>query len=450
MDGNSIAFVGELLTYAGDAERGLALAGRAKQLNPHHPGWYWYADFYNAYRKGDDRGARTFALKINLPGHWPAHAAMAAACGQLGDRDAAARAVRDLLKLRPDFAARVRKDIEKWWEPEYVERLIDGWRKAGLNVPAAGGADREAKPAAVAIAVLPFSDMSPAQGPGVPLRGHGRGDHERARPGRRHPRRRRGPPPSAPTGMVATFLRSLARCPWATSSRAACARRARRLRVTAQLTDVASGYQLWSERYDRDANDVFAVQDEIAAGVVEAVRARLAPGAPAIEPRPQVKNLEAYRHYLQGRHFRYTKNDHASALSAYEQAVAIDPTHAPSWVGLAEVSILAAFYALVPTAAAYARAKDALSTAAQLQGETGRSPVRRGLPGLRAAPLGGLGERPASRDRSRSLSRPGPGHVRGFIERAAARSTKRCRTFSGPGSSIRSRPSPTRSPAWAS
>ena len=76
MDGDSIAFLGELLTYAGDWERGLALAGRAKQLNPHHPGWYWYADFYNAYRQGDDRGALNFALKINLPGHWVMHAAM--------------------------------------------------------------------------------------------------------------------------------------------------------------------------------------------------------------------------------------------------------------------------------------------------------------------------------------------------------------------------------------
>ena len=47
----------------------------------------------------------SFALKINLPGHWGAHVAMAAAYGQLGERDAAGRALRDLLKLRPDFAA---------------------------------------------------------------------------------------------------------------------------------------------------------------------------------------------------------------------------------------------------------------------------------------------------------------------------------------------------------
>ena len=79
MDGNSIAFLGELLTYSGDSERGLALAGRAKQLNPNHPGWYWYADYYNAYRQGDDRGALDVAHKINLSGHWGTHVATAAA-----------------------------------------------------------------------------------------------------------------------------------------------------------------------------------------------------------------------------------------------------------------------------------------------------------------------------------------------------------------------------------
>jgi len=137
MDGNSIAFLGELLTYAGDWQRGLALAERAKQLNPHHPGWYWYADFYHAYRQGDDRGALNFALKVNLPGHWGAHAMLAAVYGQLGERGAATKALQNLLAVRPDFAATVREDIEKWWEPEYVDRLIDGWRKAGLEIATA-------------------------------------------------------------------------------------------------------------------------------------------------------------------------------------------------------------------------------------------------------------------------------------------------------------------------
>jgi len=134
MDGNSIAFLGEMLTYTGDTERGLELAGRAKQLNPNHPGWYWYTDFYNSYRQGDYRDALNFALMVNLPNHWFWHAAQAAASGQLGDRAAAAKAVQDLIKLRPRFAATARQDIEKWWNPDYVEKMLEGWRKAGLEI----------------------------------------------------------------------------------------------------------------------------------------------------------------------------------------------------------------------------------------------------------------------------------------------------------------------------
>ena len=134
MDGNSIAFLGELLNYAGDWDRGLALAARAKQLNPSYPGWYWYADFYDAYRRGDDRAALGFALKINLPGQFFSHAITAAALGQLGETDTAGKSVRELLKLLPDFGSVARKVIERWWEPEYVERMIDGWRKAGLAI----------------------------------------------------------------------------------------------------------------------------------------------------------------------------------------------------------------------------------------------------------------------------------------------------------------------------
>ena len=99
---------------------------------------------------------------------------------------------------------------------------------------------------------------------------------------------------------------------------------------------MATGYQLWSERFDRELEDVFAVQDEIAAGVVEAVKARLAPGAGTIHARPQARNLDAYRSYLLGQHLRYAKEDHGGAVRAFQEAVRLDPTHAPSWTGLAE------------------------------------------------------------------------------------------------------------------
>lgn len=134
MDGNSLAFMGELLAYVGDYERGLALASRAKQINPNHPGWFWYADYFYAYRHGDDRGALNSILKVNLPGHWGMQAAIAAAAGQLGDDEAAGKAVRDLLKLRPDFCTTIHNELRKWFDAEYRERFIDGLRKAGLEI----------------------------------------------------------------------------------------------------------------------------------------------------------------------------------------------------------------------------------------------------------------------------------------------------------------------------
>jgi TolB-like protein len=119
-----------------------------------------------------------------------------------------------------------------------------------------------------------------------------------------------------------------------------------RLRVTAQLTDAASGYQLWSERFDREAIDVFAIQDEIAAGIVDAVKARLTPGSRTVHARAQAHDLEAYRSYLKGRHLRGVE-DFGGALAAFEEAVRLDPAHAPSWTGLAEITVLSAHMGMI-------------------------------------------------------------------------------------------------------
>ena len=134
MDGDTSACMGCLMAFAGDWEHSCALAERAMQLNPHHPGWYCYADFYNSYRQGDYRGALGAALKINLPGSWGTNFVLAAAYGQLGEREAAGKAVRGLLALRPDFAVVAREELGKWFDVELVEHLIDGLRKAGLEI----------------------------------------------------------------------------------------------------------------------------------------------------------------------------------------------------------------------------------------------------------------------------------------------------------------------------
>jgi adenylate cyclase len=134
MDGNSVALLGEYLTYAGSAERGMQLAERAKQLNPNHPGSYWYADFYHAFSQGDYRAALAFALKVKLRGNPLAPMMVAAACGQLGDIDGGAKAVADLIKFRPELPAIMRKQVAKVWNPEYGERFLEGLRKAGLEI----------------------------------------------------------------------------------------------------------------------------------------------------------------------------------------------------------------------------------------------------------------------------------------------------------------------------
>ena len=142
-----------------------------------------------------------------------------------------------------------------------------------------------------------------------------------------------------------------------------------RLRVTAQLTDVASGYQLWSERFDKEAIDVFAIQDDIAAGVVDAVKARLGRGPQTVHARPQAHDLEAYRSYLKGRHLR-GKEDFGGAMSAFEEAVRLDPAHAPSWTGLAEITVLSAHMGMISPRAALTAARKALATAKELQGDS--------------------------------------------------------------------------------
>ena len=117
MDGDSHASLGEMLTFSGEADRGLELVERAKQLNPNHPGWYWYANFYQAYKQRDYRAALNFAVKVNLPGHWAEPLFTAAACGQLGEVELAAKAVGDLLRIRPDISGTVAEGFH-----EVVER----------------------------------------------------------------------------------------------------------------------------------------------------------------------------------------------------------------------------------------------------------------------------------------------------------------------------------------
>jgi serine/threonine-protein kinase len=114
-----------------------------------------------------------------------------------------------------------------------------------------------------------------------------------------------------------------------------------KLRVTAQLVSVSSGFQLWSERYDREMTDVFEIQDEIVASIVRAlVPALMASGMamPTAAVRRPTENLEAYELYLKGRSY-WNQRSPATvrvAIQCFEQAIALDAGYALAYCGLAD------------------------------------------------------------------------------------------------------------------
>src|SRR6185312_14207730 len=113
-----------------------------------------------------------------------------------------------------------------------------------------------------------------------------------------------------------------------------------RLRVTAQLIKVADGYHLWSERYDRNLEDVFAVQDEIAESVVRALRVVLTDEEKRAIERPHTDNVEAYEFYLRGRQFFYQFREKGLqfARRMFNRAIEIDPGYARAYAGIADCS----------------------------------------------------------------------------------------------------------------
>jgi serine/threonine protein kinase/Flp pilus assembly protein TadD len=123
-----------------------------------------------------------------------------------------------------------------------------------------------------------------------------------------------------------------------------------RLRVTAQLINSADGYHLWSDRYDRELRDIFAVQDEITHAVVSALQERLL-GRPAGRlVKPSTESLDAYDLYLRGRyHWNQWRADAAGrAAELFERAIAKDPQYAAAWAGLAMTSALLGVWTTSP------------------------------------------------------------------------------------------------------
>jgi Kae1-associated kinase Bud32 len=147
-----------------------------------------------------------------------------------------------------------------------------------------------------------------------------------------------------------------------------------RLRVTTQLIDAATGYQLWSQRYDSEARDVFQLQDRIASQIGAALEVQLGTGSfPKIKRYTQ--NLDAYHDYLKGRYnwFKRHRGGAQAAIEWYGRAIARDPSHAPAHAGLAKSYAMLGVYGFLPPSMAEAKTREAAERAALLDDELAES-----------------------------------------------------------------------------
>jgi adenylate cyclase len=111
-----------------------------------------------------------------------------------------------------------------------------------------------------------------------------------------------------------------------------------RVRISAQLIDGVTSGHLWAHRYDRDLTDIFAVQDEIAHSIAEALEVRLLPNESKAIKKIPTEDIEAYQFYLRGREFfnRHTKTSYDSARKMFSKAIELDPNYARAYAGIAD------------------------------------------------------------------------------------------------------------------
>ena len=133
-----------------------------------------------------------------------------------------------------------------------------------------------------------------------------------------------------------------------------------RLRISAQLINVADGYHLWSERYDREMKDIFDIQDEISLAIVDKLKVKLLGKEKAAIVKRHTEDLEAYNLYLKGNYYwqMLTKEGFEKAIECFKQVLKKDPHYALAYTGMASVYWMSSYWGNVPPNEAYPRAKE--------------------------------------------------------------------------------------------
>jgi serine/threonine-protein kinase len=138
-----------------------------------------------------------------------------------------------------------------------------------------------------------------------------------------------------------------------------------RIRITAQLINAADGLHIWSERFDRELDDIFEVQDDIARTIASRLKTQLEPKTALVKP--PTTDLQAFDLYLRGRHFWEQRGPGlVKALQCFEGALARDPNYALAHAGVADVYNLLAFYGAMRPREAIPKARAAANRALEI------------------------------------------------------------------------------------
>lgn len=141
-----------------------------------------------------------------------------------------------------------------------------------------------------------------------------------------------------------------------------------RLRISVQLFDVSDGDQIWSERFDREITDVFAIQDEISQAIVQSLKVKLIGENDRLVVRHGTTNTEAYQLYLKGRYyyFKWTTEGFNRSIDYFEQAISMEPQYALAYSGVADSCCALWYFGDFSSASRLTKAKEAAISALEI------------------------------------------------------------------------------------
>ena len=342
-DTANVHWMGMLIAYAGDWATGRSIAEKVKQLNPHHPGWFYFFFVSYHYREREYEQALEAAEKLNMPGYYFVSLELAMINAQLGRTEEARKHLKTLIALAPDVARDPRAELSKWWFSEdFIEHRLDGLRKAGLEIPG------DPKPPAAALSEVPRVAVLAlkTRAGDAELESLAEGLTEEITSGLSQFRHLVVVSASAAAGFQGQAdVREVSKELGARFVLEGSIRKAgSSIRVSVQLLDAATGAHLWAERFDRDlgATDIFAVQDELTDRIVATVAdpfGVLTRSLGALAKAKPIDKLTADECVL--RTFAYWQqvrpDEHAELRTALEQALQREPNHAEA---LACLSVL--------------------------------------------------------------------------------------------------------------